>query len=371
MRVNGILKLATAISAACGAVFPGIPTVPFERDGSAVLDFSSLSFIVVDEAHAASRDTRGLTLIPPTLRDFAETFAGDVGSVLGHNVSVVTGTAAAPGAIFLTLGDARDYLDVAGRETSEGYTLETTAEGLVVRGASPLGVWWGTRTVIQQTLVGNGSLPLGRAVDSPGWGSRGMMVSGLGSPSSKRRGLASLPPEINARFDAHEPKLDVARHYYPADFLIEMCSYMSFWKQNTFHLHLSDNLWNNARIYSFERQMELYAAFRLDSDDPAVRGLNRRRNESYSRDVFDEIQTKCAARGVTIVPEIEAPGHALVISQWKPQIGMSSDYSLLNISHPETIPTVKAIWRVFLPWIQSKVVSIGADEYRDETLSPA
>ncbi|KAL8363432.1 hypothetical protein RB601_009282 [Gaeumannomyces tritici] len=340
MRANGILKLATAISAACAAVSPGIPTVPFERDGSAILDFSSLGSIVVDEAHAASRDTRGLTLIPPTLREFAETFAGDVGSVLGQNIPVVTGTAAAPGAIFLTLGDAWDYLDVAGRETSEGYTLETTTDGLIVRGASPLGVWWGTRTVLQQAIIGNGSLPLGRAVDSPGWESRGMM-------------------------------LDVARHYYPADFLIEMCAYMSFWKQNTFHLHLSDNLWNNARIYSFERQMELYAAFRLDSDDPAVRGLNRHGNESYSREAFDEIQTRCAARGVTVVPEIETPGHALVISQWKPEIGMSSDYSLLNISHPDTIPTVKTIWRAFLPWFQSKVVSIGADEYRDETLSPA
>lgn len=148
-----------------------------------------------------------------------------------------------------------------------------------------------------------------------------------------------------------------------------MCAYMSFFKQNTFQLHLSDNLYNNVAIYSRERMLSLYAAFRLNSDDPALEGLNRRANESYTRDVFDEIQSKCAARGVTILPEIEAPGHALVISQWKPDLGLSSDLSLLNISNPETIPMVKKIWEIFLPWFHTKTVSIGADEYVDPTLS--
>jgi hexosaminidase len=147
-----------------------------------------------------------------------------------------------------------------------------------------------------------------------------------------------------------------------------MCAYMSFFKQNTLHLHLSDNLYNNPS-YTYGRQMELYAAFRLLSDDPAVDGLNKRANESYTRAVFDEIQTKCAARGVTIRPEIEAPGHALVITQWKPELGLRTDYSLLNISNPETIPTMKLIWKTFLPWFHSKTVSIGADEYVDESLT--
>ncbi|KAH7244847.1 glycoside hydrolase superfamily, partial [Fusarium solani] len=162
--------------------------------------------------------------------------------------------------------------------------------------------------------------------------------------------------------------LDAARQYYPPDFLVELCSYMSFFKQNTLHLHLSDNLWNNPELFDFEEQMKLYATFRLYSDDPRVKGLNKRPEESYTRQVFDDIQSKCAARGVTILPEIEAPGHALVFSQWKPQIGMSSDYTLLNITHPETIPAVKTVWKVFLPWFHSKTVSIGADEYRDSSL---
>ncbi|WYZ46666.1 hypothetical protein EsH8_IX_000891 [Colletotrichum jinshuiense] len=148
-----------------------------------------------------------------------------------------------------------------------------------------------------------------------------------------------------------------------------MCAYMSFFKQNTFQLHLSDNLYNNVAIYSRERSLSLYAAFRLWSDDPAVAGLNVRANESYTRAVFDGVQTACAARGVTVLPEIEAPGHALVVSQWRPELGLASDLSLLNLSNPETLPAVKGIWDVFLPWFHTKTVSIGADEYVDPTLS--
>lgn len=134
---------------------------------------------------------------------------------------------------------------------------------------------------------------------------------------------------------------------------------MSFWKQNTFHVHLSDNLYNNVDIYSYERQMELYAAFRPWSDDPALAGLNKRRNESYTREQFDDIQSSCAARGVTIIPEIEAPGHALVITQWKPELAIDTSRDLLNISNPDTIPTMETLWKTMLPWFHSKVVHIG------------
>lgn len=74
------------------------------------------------------------------------------------------------------------------------------------------------------------------------------------------------------------------------------------------------------------------------------------------------MQTHCASRGITIIPEIEAPGHALAITKWKPELALGLK-DLLNLSHPDTIPTVKAIWSEFLPWFQTKEVHIGADEY--------
>lgn len=209
--------------------------------------------------------------------------------------------------------------------------MSTDTHGVTVTGASPLGAWWATRSILQQALLHNGSIPIGTGTDSPGWGTRGMM-------------------------------LDCGRHFYPKDFLIEMCSYMSFFKQNTFHVHLSDNV--IVPSFTPANFRDVYARFRLWSDSPSVKGLNNFANESYTRSDFDEIQSRCAARGVTIIPEVEAPGHSLPIVQWRPQIGYSGDLSLLNISHPDTIPTMKTIWKEFLPWFHSKQVSIGADEYK-------
>jgi hexosaminidase len=80
------------------------------------------------------------------------------------------------------------------------------------------------------------------------------------------------------------------------------------------------------------------------------------------------MQSTCATHGVTIVPEIDTPGHSLVITQWKPELMIQGEPDDLNLSHPETVPTIKAIWNEFLPWFAADEVSIGADEY-DPTLA--
>lgn len=129
---------------------------------------------------------------------------------------------------------------------------------------------------------------------------------------------------------------------------------------------MSDNLIFDPSFYSTDRASGQYASFRPNTDDPELEGLNIRPNESYYHSDLQNIQQKCANRGVTVIPEIETPGHSLVITQWKPELALSTDKSLLNISHPDTIPTVQKIWKTFLPWFHSKTVHIGADEYSSD-----
>ncbi|KAH8817293.1 glycoside hydrolase superfamily [Xylogone sp. PMI_703] len=325
---------------ALGAIVPflaqadlvGIPTVPFQSSSPANSYFlKSLEAIVVDIKHSNTVDNDGLTLIPPTLWDFAQTFRSDLAGV-GLNLPVLHGVAATPHTIFLTLdSDKSRFKDVAGRQTSEGYSLEVSTKGVTIAGASPLGAWWGTRSLLQQVIVGSFKIPIGKGVDAPGWGERGMM-------------------------------LDVGRHYYPPDFITEMCSYLSFFKQNVFHLHLSDHVWDPAKLGSHELALQLYAAFRPSSNDPAIAGLARPINETYSPSVMDSMQRECAARGVTIIPELESPGHSMATTDWRPELALA-DFSMLNISYPETIPTVQKYWKALLPGFHSKIVHIGADEY--------
>ncbi|KAL7948048.1 glycoside hydrolase superfamily [Trichoderma barbatum] len=325
------LVLVVGFVSLAGAELLGIPTVPFTITSDRTYDLRNVHAIVVDLAHSSARDQDGLTLIPPTLWEFAETFRDDLAGI-GINTILLPGLKPISNAIYLTLdSDKSKFVNAAGNKTSEGYRLSVTSSGITVSGASPLGAWWGTRTVLQQALINNKKMKLGTGVDSPGWSERGMM-------------------------------LDVGRHYYPADFLAEMCSYLSFFKQNVFHLHLSDHVWDPAKLSSHELALQLYAAFRVDSTDPAVAGLARPANETYSPSVFDNLQQKCARRGVTILPELESPGHSMATTDWRPEIALS-DFSMLNLSHPDTLPTVKSYWKAVINNFHSKVVHIGADEY--------
>ncbi|ORX38491.1 glycoside hydrolase [Kockovaella imperatae] len=344
MRVYALISTCLTAAIAKGAVVqhpfsPGkadleiitVPTIDFQSSGTR-LSLDNIHEVHVNARYSDTVDSHGETLIPPTLYDFAETFKTDIKQVLGRSWRVDEAAHPSLSTVFLTIDeDKTRYLDAAGRWTSEGYSVSITETGVIIAGASPLGVWWGTRTLLQLAVLHPDGIPTGHAVDSPGWGIRGVM-------------------------------LDVGRKFYPTSFLGELCSYLSYFKQNTFHLHLSDNVGVvNPDDKDFVNS--LYSGFRLRTEDSRVAGLASPANESYSREEFDSLQRQCAARGVTIIPEIEAPGHALPILKWKPQLALIDDYTMLNISHPETLPALKTIWSVFLPWMHSKTVHIGADEY--------
>jgi hexosaminidase len=154
----------------------GIPTFDFNATSTAQFSLSRVTRVLVDERYQNVVDLDGKTLIPPTLLAFGQTFASDL-LELGLRVPAEVAASAQPESIFLTISTEGVFLDAAGRNTSEGYTLTVGEQGVVVAGASPLGAFWGTRTLIQQAKLGALQLPIGSGSDSPGWGTRGVMVS--------------------------------------------------------------------------------------------------------------------------------------------------------------------------------------------------
>ena len=158
--------------------------------------------VIVDSRYADAVNTQGETLIPPTLKEFADTFAHDLRN-LNVNVSCSVGTSAANGSIFLTLGEPGDYLDVAGRKSAEGYSLAVSKSMIKISGASALGAWWATRTVLQQVswnchdgvsiaadIVGSPNQRL-----NPNWHLQ--RHSGMGN---KRNDARRCPSLLSARF---------------------------------------------------------------------------------------------------------------------------------------------------------------------------
>ncbi|RGP65903.1 beta-n-acetylhexosaminidase [Fusarium longipes] len=298
----------------------------------------SQKIIYIDNDFASVSDKDGLTLIPPTALDFATTFRDDLSQITGLNWTLKQVDKIPSNASGISLGaytgETSDLTYENGKSTSEGYELSINSARITIGGNGARGMWWGTRTLLQLFLLANnGTLTTTYARDAPAYATRGYM-------------------------------LDAGRKWYSKDFLKELCSYASFFKMNEFHYHLSDNYPLNRG--KNETWQDVYSHFSLLPEDEELRGiLHGRENETLSKKDFDDLQKHCASRGVTVVPEIEAPGHSLYLTKWKPELALPKK-DLLNLTHPDTLPTVQSIWKEFLPWFKTKEVHIGADEYDAE-----
>ncbi|CAG7921071.1 unnamed protein product [Penicillium olsonii] len=326
-----ILTFAAAVSA-----LQTLPPVQFEKISSDGFSLETANRTIYLEAGFASwRDQNGLTLIPPSAHEFATTFRDDLQQLTNSSWELRTVNRFPHHASGIFLGRVDNSTHFAyenGRETEEGYELEVENDSVVIRGSGARGMWWGTRSLLQQLALTPSSIQAGRVEDAPAYATRGFL-------------------------------LDAGRKWYSLDFLKDLCTYASYFKVSEFHYHAADNYplsrgpnvtWN-----------KVYSQFALHPEDPALRPLVQRPNETLSRAEFDDFQHHCAQRGVTVMPEIESPGHCLTVTKWKPELALDNK-DLLNISHPETVPLIKSIWTEFLPWFHTKEVHIGADEYDSE-----
>lgn len=191
--VSSILLSLVLFCCTISADLLGIPTVPFTTSSDSTFDISSIRSITVDSNYASASDEDGWTLIPPTLQEFASTFAEDLKEVAGCHTAVQPGHECGQQGIFLTIEKSDDFADAAGKFTSEGYRIDVTESGITITGASPLGAWWGTRTVLQQAILNDGTIPTGSGTDAPGWNTRGIMLDGGRHYCKKRLVCNSMP----------------------------------------------------------------------------------------------------------------------------------------------------------------------------------
>lgn len=295
--------------------------------------------IYLEEAFATWTDRDGMTLIPPAASQFAQTFREDLQELTNTSWELRTVTKFPGHTSGVFLGHSKalkghlTYED--GTATKEGYEMVVEADRVYIYGSGARGMWWGTRTLLQQLILDSySSVPSGRVHDVPAYPIRGFM-------------------------------LDAGRKWYSLSYLKDLCTYASFFKLSEFHYHATDNYpLSRGPNVSWEH---VYSQFALRPDNPELLPLVQRINETLSRAEFDEFQSHCARRGVTVIPEIESPGRCLSITKWRPELALEAR-DLLNLTHPDTIPLVKSIWSEFLRWFYTKEVHIGADEY-DATLA--
>ncbi|NCE73361.1 family 20 glycosylhydrolase [Odoribacter sp. Z80] len=260
------------------------------------------------------------------LKRIAALFADDYEKMFGKRPEVVSGKAK-PGDIVFGIRKDKEL-------GKEGYDIRIS-DRVVVTALQPIGVYWATRTLLQMAdQTENQTLPRGEIRDFPDYALRGFM-------------------------------LDCGRKFIPLAFLQDYVRMMSYYKMNTFQIHLNDN---GFKQYFEDDWMKTYAAFRLESD--TYPGLTAR-DGFYTKQEFIELQKQAEECFVEIIPEIDVPAHSLAFTQYKPEIG-SKEYGMdhLDLFNPETYHFLDGLFKEYLegeePVFRGKRVHIGTDEYSNK-----
>ncbi|MCY3832415.1 MAG: beta-N-acetylhexosaminidase [Chloroflexi bacterium] len=116
--------------------------------------------------------------------------------------------------------------------------------------------------------------------------------------------------------------LDVGRHMFPVDFIKKLIDAMAFYKFNTFHWHLTEDQGWRLESKKYPRLTEIgskRAETQLPSDPQRWDGQPY--GGFYTQEEAREIVAYAAERGITVVPEIEMPGHAVAALTAYPELG--------------------------------------------------
>ncbi|WP_197024309.1 beta-N-acetylhexosaminidase [Nocardiopsis sp. CNT312] len=188
----------------------------------------------------------------------------------------------------------------------EGYRLTVDTGEAVIVGHDPAGAFYGAQTLRQllpaaayrsAPLTGvEWTLPAVRVTDAPRFRWRGVM-------------------------------LDVARHFMPKREVLRFIDLLAAHKLNVLHLHLTDDQGWRVEIRRYPRLTEV-GSWRAESQvgaaaPPVFDG--RPHGGFYTRDDIREIVAHAAARHVTVVPEVDVPGHSRAAIHAYPELGESGE----------------------------------------------
>ncbi|GAB3121498.1 family 20 glycosylhydrolase [Glaciibacter psychrotolerans] len=239
-------------------------------------------------------------LAPPT-RIVAPGEAHPIGLLLatelrvatGFDIPVVHGDAGAAD-ISLVLNDGFYAVE---QTSVESYTLEVSHAGVIIEARATAGLYRGTRSLRQLLPARIGDDDHGRAFgddDDHGGASGdddGLAFGGWVAPAVS---VSDAP-----RFDYRGAMLDVVRHFFPVEDVLRFIDALALLKINVLHLHLTDDQGWRIQIDSWPELTGIGAS-------TAVGGA---RGGFYSKSDYRRIVDYAAERFLTIVPEIDLPGH--------------------------------------------------------------
>lgn len=212
-------------------------------------------------------------------------------------------------------------------------------QNITLSGNTTIGVYWGTRTLLQLIKNHDNNIPKGHIIDYPDYPNRGFM-------------------------------LDVGRKFFSIDFLKDYIKFMSYYKMNEFHIHLNDNGFKSDYQNDWSKT---YAAFRLESETyPGLAATDG----YYTKNEFRALQRLGQQYGVNVIPEIDIPAHSLAFTRYNPKLQANPPYAPdhLDILDKQKQPLIYDFFETLLdeyidgenPTFVGEDVHIGTDEFIKE-----
>ena len=213
----------------------------------------------------------------------------------------------------------------------EGYKLNVTADAVTLTGATEAGVFYGCQTIHKALPITEGkalaSLPAGEVNDFPQYSYRGFMI-------------------------------DVGRHFFPKEYLKELIDVMALHNINYFHWHLTEDQGWRIEIKKYPKLTSV-GSIRTEGDGSLYGGF-------YTQEQIKEIVDYAAKRYITVIPEIDLPGHMMAAISAYPYLSCKGEqWSLRTVWGVEDIvmcPGKEDMFR-FLDDIFSEIVPLFPGKY--------
>ncbi|HYW95014.1 MAG TPA: beta-N-acetylhexosaminidase [Bacteroidales bacterium] len=185
----------------------------------------------------------------------------------------------------------------------EGYVLESGRKGINISSGTPAGLFYGLMTIEQIALTANQD---GGSVTVP-----------------------AMKVEDSPRFDWRGMHLDVCRHFMPVEAVKKYIDYLALYKFNHFHWHLTEDQGWRIEIKKYPKLTSV-GAWRDSTmvgnfSSTPLKYDGKRYGGFYTQEEARDIVRYAADRFITVIPEIEMPGHAQAAIAAYPELGVTGE----------------------------------------------
>ncbi|GAA4330026.1 glycoside hydrolase family 20 protein [Flaviaesturariibacter amylovorans] len=200
----------------------------------------------------------------------------------------------------------------------DAYYLQVAANGIAIEGDTYAGTFYGLQTLLQL-------LPPA-AFTKPASVSDTLKAKVKPGKSKVKTQARPVPPAVTItrvvvpqlliqdypRFKYRGMHLDVSRHFFPVSFVKKYIDYLAAHKLNYFHWHLSDDQGWRIEIKKFPELVNTgsWRHGTIVGRYPGTGSDNRRYGGYYTQDEIREVVQYAAGRHISVIPEIDVPGHS-------------------------------------------------------------